>query len=569
MAFKPLPEDARDAMKWSWEDFEHHFDDLAERPVTEETVDAWLADWSKLATIMDEALSRLYVVPTLDTSDEAAKTRLTDWMANIQEKAESRSDHLRRKLIESGFTPDGMEVPMKKMKADVSLFREANLPLFTKLVELGNKYDKLVGKRSVTVDEEELTLPQADALLEDPDRGKREDVWRKKHDRILEDRKELNSLWQQMFAVRQQIAVNAGSKSFNTYQFLSLHRFDYTPEDCASFRSAIEEKVVPAASKIYEERRKLLGLDALRPWDLDVDPFADQPLNPYDEDEELTSNCHAVFQELDHELAAQFEDMNKRGLLDLFSRKNKAGGGYCTSFDWEGVPFIFMNAAGTHDNVQTLLHEAGHAFHVYAQRDLPLYWQHGTGSEFAEVASMAMEFLSGPHLDKFYDRQGVARARLSHFERQLLFWPYMAIVDGFQHWAYDNPADGRDPEKCDAKWEELSRRFMPDIDWSGLSDEERTGWHRKLHIYQVPHYYVEYGLAQMGALQVWQNSLSYPAKALADYRASLALGGTKSLPELFAAAGGKFAFDGETLGSLVNAMTDEMQMLKTELATDG
>ena len=303
-----------------------------------------------------------------------------------------------------------------------------------------------------------------------------------------------------------------------------------------------------------------MGVDELRPWDLDIDPSGEPPLKPFSGASELNDGVGKIFDQVDPTLGGYFKDMRDQGLLDLESRKNKAPGGYCTSFDVARRPFIFMNAVGLHDDVQTMLHEGGHAFHVYESAKLPYTFQQQVPMEFAEVASMSMELLGSPYLHGgFYAEEHEAnRARAEHLESCVLFWPYMAVVDAFQHWVYENPDAARDAKNCDAEWTRQWERFMPVVSWTGLESERESGWHRKLHIHQIPFYYVEYGLAQLGAYQVYANSLKNQAEAVANYRRALALGGTATLPQLFQAAGAKFAFDAATLRTAVDLIESQL-----------
>jgi oligoendopeptidase F len=376
--------------------------------------------------------------------------------------------------------------------------------------------------------------------------------------RWLADRETLNGLWGEFLAVRRKLAANAGYPDYLTYRWRQLMRFDYSPRDCAAFWAAIEDVVVPLARRLRERRRRQLGVETLRPWDLDVDPQGKPPLRPFQNAGDLESGAAAIFRRVDPQLGAYFQEMRDGGLLDLDNRKNKAPGGYCTTFNALRRPFIFMNAVGVHDDVQTLLHEGGHAFHVFESAHLPFLQQREPGAEFAEVASMAMELVGAPYLGAcdggFYDEAEMARARAEHLEWMILFWPYMAVVDAFQHWVYEHAAEAADPAACDAQWQALWRRFQVGVDWSGLEQEEMTGWHRKLHIFTYPLYYVEYGLAQLGAVQVWANATADMQGAVAAYRRALALGNTAPLPALFEAAGARFAFDAPTLRAAVDVL---------------
>lgn len=558
MSSRPLPSTSDEAMALTWPNFQEQYADLAEQELTQENLGDWLARWSNLHSLLDEVEQKLYVVTTLNTADKAAQDRLMEFMKTIHEPRQVEEEKLRQKLISSGLSTPSMAVAIRQMKANSDLFREENLPLQTSLVEMGNEYDGLCGARSIVWDGEEITLEKATQILEEGDRDRREKAWRLKHERILEDRAPFNTLWTKMFDTRREIARNAGKDSYMDYIWQSYHRFDYSPEDCAIFRNAILTEVVPAAREVYEERRRSMELSSLRPWDLDVDLFGSKPLTPFDGESELNGKSQAIFDDMDPALGDYYRDMVDNSRMDLFSRKNKANGGYCMTYSHIRKPFIFMNAVGTHDNLQTLLHEAGHAFHAYEAAKLDYVFEANVGSEFCEVASMGMEMLSHPYFTKFYSESDAARARIQHLEKQLLFWPYMAVIDGFQSWAYQNPEEGRDPAACDAEWGRLWDEYMAGIDYSGLDDIKVTGWHRKLHIFHIPFYYVEYGLAQVGALQVWMNSKKDPAGALAAYRHGLSLGSTVGLPQLFEAAGGKFSFDAGTLRELVGAIMGEL-----------
>jgi oligoendopeptidase F len=488
------------------------------------------------------------------------------FLEDVYPKGEAAAQKLKEKLLESGLGVDDFEVQLRNMRAEADLFREANLPLLAEEQKKGNAYDKIIGAQTVEWEGEEITLPKLKPVFQDADRDKREKAWRLSMGRYLQDREAINALWKEFMELRGQLAKNAGYDSYRDFRWQELLRLDYTPEQCLKFDEAIEQTVVPAAVKIYEKRRERLGLDTLRPWDLDVDPLGRDPLRPYKEDWELRSKGAAIFHKVDPELGGYFDVMMEEELLDLENRKGKAPGAYCIDYLVAKRPFVFMNAVGLHDDVQTLLHETGHAFHVFESADLPYIQQMQYGAEIAEVASMSMELLAAPYLTKseggFYSEADAARARIEHLESNLLFWPYMAVVDSFQHWVYQNHEAASDPANCDAKWGELWDRFMKGIDYAGLEDIKDTGWHRKLHIHQVPFYYVDYGLAQLGAVQVWANAQKDQAGAVKSYRKALSLGATKTLPELFAAAGAKLAFDAETLGGAVDLIMNTVEELE-------
>jgi len=560
-----LPHDATEFKTWSWEQIEPYYEDLLAHNLTEATCSQWLADWSHLAKLVDETYWRLYVANGIDTTDTHAEEQYTSYLDEIQPRSREADQKVKEKLLASGLSPAGYEIPLRNLRTQAALYRESNLPLLAEDKKLSMEYDRIIGAQTVMWEGQELTIPQIYPVYQEIDREKRERAWRLAAERQLADRQVIGELWGRMLTLRSRIAKNADLPDYRAYRWSELLRFDYTKEDCYSFHRAIEQVVVPAARAVYEKRRQRLGLKSLRPWDLDVDPFNRPPLRPYQTLEELESKTSAIFHRVDPQLGGYFDRMRGEKLLDLDNRKGKAPGGYCTAYEAAGVPFIFMNAVGLHDDVQTLLHEGGHAFHViecshlaHQQMEVPL--------EFAEVASMGMELLAAPYLtaDKggFYTPQEAARARIETLESNLRFWPYMAVVDAFQQWVYDNPSQASDPVHCDAKWAEQWNRFMVGVDWSGLEEEKNTGWQRKLHIHTVPMYYVEYGLAQLGAVQVWRNALGDQAGAVAAYRRALSLGGTTTLPQMFAAAGAKFAFDEEILGQAVDLIVKTIAELE-------
>jgi len=554
-----LPNTTLEFMNWSWSQIEPYYAELIARPLTEDTVETWLLDWTQLSRLLSETGNRLQIATTVNTEDKEAVTQLQNFMVNIVEPSASQEQKLKEKLLNSELVAAGFENAMRNIQTEAEIFREANVPLFTQENDLDIEYNQIVGAQTVVWEGQELTITQLKRKLETDDRGVREAVWKAIADRRLADRPALNELWLKFLPIRLQMAKNAGFDSFRDLRWKQFKRFDYTPDDCLTFHDAIEKVVVPAATRIYEKKRQKLGVDSLRPWDLDRDdvyPMSRPPLHPFQTNEELVSKADTILHNVDPELGDYFSIMRKEGLLDLDNRKGKAPGGYQAGLLQSKRPFIFMNAVGTQDDVQTLLHEAGHAFHLFEALKLPYSQQWEYTSEIAEVASMSMELLAAPYLAAseggYYSPKDAARAEIEHLEHNILFWPFMAVVDAFQHWVYSNPQDAGIIAKCDAKWGELWARFIPGVDWSGLEDSRVTGWHRKLHIFQIPFYYVDYGLAQIGAMQVWRNSLSDKAKAIRDYRSALALGDTRPLPELFAAAGAKFAFDAGTLSELVD-----------------
>ncbi len=547
-----------------WATAAPYFAALASEEVIAQTVGGWLGRWSDLEKTLAEAGAQAYRAKSEDTTDQAAEAAYLHFVQQIVPPWTVAAQALKTKLLAvPDFAPEPDQVQfLRRLRSDADLFRDANVPIQAQLQTLTNNYDKITGPMTVTLGGEELTLPQAEQRLSDTDRSAREAAWRAVQDRWLRSRGELDELYLAMRPLRRKLAENAGLPDFRAFLWRSLKRFDYTPADSLAFGDAIEAEAVPLAQKILRARREALGVETLRPWDLNVDPAGRPPLRPFSGVAELESVTARVLGQVDPALGQDFEKL-RHGFLDLDSRRGKAPGGYCSFFPKTGLPYIFMNAVGTDGDVRTLLHEAGHAFHGLASSAAqPLLWNRGAPMEFNEVASMAMELLALPYLGKdrggFYSGEEAARARREQMEKIVLFLPYMAVVDGFQHWVYaEAPADVSAAE-MDARWNALWARFMGGVDWSGLDAERETGWHRKLHIFTVPFYYVEYGLAQLGALQVWRNALGNQAEAVQNYRAALALGNTRPLPELYAAAGAKLAFDRETVGELMRLIESHL-----------
>jgi len=567
-SFASFPATSDASLNWPWERFAVYFDALEREPLMADNVAAWLTKWTRVSELMSECETRLYVAMSSNTADAAAEKKYTDYLEVIKTPAEQRNQNLRNKLLASKLSPPGFELPLKKMRAQAELFRAENLALLVEQEKLANEYDRTQGAQTVQWEGQELTLSQLMPIYQSIDRARREKAWRLGSQRWLQDRKGLGELWQKLLALRLKLAANAGYKDYRSYRWQDMMRFDYTPAEIMKFHENIRKVVAPAAARIYKKRQKLMGVDRLRPWDLDVNPRGLAPLRPFATVPEFEDKAQVTFNALDPQLGKYFETMRQAKVLDLDNRKNKAPGGFCTGLDLRKLPLIFMNAVGTQDDVLTILHESGHSFHYFEVLHLPWSQQRMTPMEFDEVASMGMELLAGMHLDHqpggFYSKPDASRARIETLEGIILFWPYMSVVDSFQHWVYQHPAEARDPKRCDQAWAGLWDKYMYGVDWKGLRDEKETGWQRKLHIFTYPFYYIEYGIAELGAVQVFGNALKNPQKALTDYRQALSLSGTASLPKLFETAGGKFSLDEKTLADSVALLEHTIAQLEKE-----
>jgi oligoendopeptidase F len=561
-----LPDSPQAFADATWDDIRPYYEDLANRPLSTQDVEQWLRDWSRLDEMISEALSLAEVAYTTDTANEAKEAAQVRFFSEIAPQMHEQSVGLSKRLIALDYTRPGLETMLHSMRNQIVLFREENVPLVSDEEKLNTQYNKITGAMTIEWEGEEIPLPRLQPFLLDPDRAVRERAWRLGTKPYLEQHDALADIFDQQFVLREQMAKNSGFENYRDYIHQAKDRFDYTPADCERFHEAVEQTIVPAVARRLEQRRQRMNLDTLRPWDTAVDPEGRPRLHPFDDVDTLIDRGEAIFQQLDPVLGGYFQTMITEDLLDLDSRKGKAPGGYCTSFPWRGRPFIFMNAAGVQGDVETLLHEAGHAFHVFEAHPIPLYWQRHPGAEMAEVASMSMELLTAPYLSAdhggYYSDADARRARIEHLDGLLQALPHIASVDAFQQWIYTS-GEGRDRDARDAAWLRIRSRFEQGVDWSGLEEERIARWYRQLHIFLYPFYYIEYGIAEMGALQVWRNSRTDHADALAAYRRALALGGTRPLPELFGAAGAKLVFDAQTMGQLVGLVEEELNTLES------
>jgi oligoendopeptidase F len=562
-----LPPSPAAFAKATWDDVVPYFDDLLERPLDPSTVQGWLLAWSRLEELVTEAAALAMIAYTIDTSDPEKEKDHLRFSTEIMPKMEERSVELARRFVALGHNAPELATTLARFRTSIEIFREANVPIFSELEELSARYQRITGSMTVEWEGVERPLPQLQPFLKSPDRAVRERAFRASTQPYIEERGALAGLFDRMFHLRQQAARNAGFANFRDYIFPAKFRFDYTPADVERFHEAVEQRVTPAVARVLEHRRRRLKLDVLRPWDLAVDPYRSTPLRPFDTVDQFVGTARRVFDRVDPILGRQFQTMIDEQLLDLDSRKGKAPGGYCETLHFRGRPFIFMNAVGLVDDVMTLLHEAGHAFHAFASHRQPLIWQRHPGSEAAELASMSMELLASPHLAQpsgYFSPEEHRGAWLEHLEDVLLSLVHIASVDAFQTWIYTDP-DGGDAAARDEAWLRIRARFERGVDWSGLETERIARWYRQLHIFMYPFYYIEYGIAQLGALQIWRNSLRDHSGAVARYREALALGAVRSLPEMYRAAGARLTFDAELIGELVELVEAQIEQIRSQL----
>jgi oligoendopeptidase F len=560
---QPLPNDYVNA---TWPDVLPRFDALATMPLSLDNVERWLADWSALESAVSEAIQLASVAYTVDTTDPAKEAAYQRMAGEIEPHMEEQRVRLSRRLLELGYTRPDLETTIRVFRNQDEIFREENVPLQQELQVLDAEYQKITGAMNAEWEGETLPLARLRPFLFDTDRAVRERAFSLQIAPYVEARDALAKIFDEQYRLRQQVAKNAGFDNFRDYSFRLKNRFDYSPADCETFHDAVEASVVPAIARRNKLRKAELGVSQLRPWDVFVDPAGRPGLKPFEHVDELAAGTEAALGHVSPMFGKYIATMRREKLLDLDSREGKAPGGYCTGFDYRKRPFIFMNAGGTHQDVETMLHEGGHAVHAFeTYATLPLIFNRFPGEEISEVGSMAMELLASPYIEKkdggFYSTEDANRARIEHLEGLLSGVAWIAAIDAFQHWIYTHK-DGGDAGARDAEWLKVAARFNGGVDWSGLDAESLARWYRQLHIFLVPFYYIEYGIAQLGALQVWRNSLQDQAAAVDAYRTALALGATKPIPELFEAAGARFAFDRAIVAELVELVESELAKLE-------
>lgn len=559
---KAIP-DSPDAFEnASWEDVRPYYEELAERPLDHDNVEAWLADWSRVESLLSEAGALASFAYSCDTTDPGRESAHLRFGTQISPQAQEQRVRLQRRLVELGYVRPGLEMVVRRFQNQMQLFSEANVPLFAELATLGTQWSKINGALTVEWAGEEKTPAQLLPFLQAGDREVRERAFRLRAKPYIEQREVLAGIFDRMYDLRQQVAWNAGFPNFRDYAHREKNRFDYTPDDCLRFHEAVETAVLPAVERIMDRRRRRMRLDELRPWDLAVDPEGRPALAPFDDIGTFIDRAAGVFGHVDPEFRGYYQSMADAKLLDLENRKGKAPGGYCQTLAFRKMPLIFMNAVGIDGDVRTLLHESGHAFHAFEAARLPLLFQRHPGSEMAEVASMSMELLAAPYIDRasggYYTEDDARRSQSELLEGIVLFFPHCASVDAFQHWIYLHDG-GRDAAARDAKWLELRRRFEGgSVDWAGLDAERIARWYQQPHLFSSPFYYIEYGIAQLGALQVWRNSLRDRGDAVRRYREALSLGATRPLPELFKAAGARLIFDGAGMRELISLVEEKL-----------
>ena len=550
----------------TWDQLLPWFDDLACRVISsKEDLIRWLDDRSILEGSAQEELGWKYIRQSCDTTDEAKQLDLENYVKEIEPRLQEYNDVLNRKLLDSPFTQDlngDYQIYLRGIRQEVALFRQENIPLQTELQLLSNEYGRITGSMSVAIDGKEYTFQKAANFLKSENRQLRQEVYVKINQRRRQDQAILDELFDKMLVLRNQIALNAGFSNFRDYMFAELGRFDYSPENCVEFHESIEKHILPLVDAFDQARKEGLGYEQLYPWDSEVDVAGKAPLKPFEDSQELIQKTIACFTKIRSNYGDVIRRMDERGHLDLDSRIGKAPGGYNYPLYKSSLPFIFMHATGSLRDMITMMHEGGHALHSWLSKDLRINAFKHTPSEIAEVASMAMELLSMEHWDVFFqDADELKRAKLYQLEKILSILPWIACVDAFQHWIYTN--QGHSQEQRNEAWLRISRRFAGKVVDRGLYPEFEThSWHRQLHIFEVPFYYIEYGIAQLGAIGIWRNAMSDRETTLDNYEKALAEGNMYSLPDLYQHAGIQFDFSSGYIAELAKDVSNMISSLR-------
>lgn len=550
-----------------WAGLEPFFEDLKNRNLpTAEALQQWLADLSELEAVIGEDACWRQIKMTCDTTDASLEDAFTFFVTEIEPKIKPYAFEINKKLLECPFKNELDEKVyfpyLRNVENSVVLFREENIALQSEISLLAQQYGAISGAMSVTIDGKEMTLQQAAKMLHDSDRNVRKSVFDKVSVRRLQDKNTLNELFDKLLSLRHQVALNAGFSNYRDYKFQELGRFDYTPEDCFAFHEAVKEHIVPLQRELQEHRRNELGIEQLKPYDVDAEPVGRKPLQPFVNGEEMLQKSIEVFGKLRPFFGDCLSKMKEMGRMDLDSRMGKAPGGYNCPLPESGVPFIFMNAAGTVNDLITMMHEGGHAVHSFLSHDLPLSAMKEYPMEIAELASMSMELFTLDYWQDFFaTKEECVRAQWEEMERVIDVLPWIATIDKFQHWLYTHP--GHSVEEREKVWKEIHQEFSTgNVDWSDFPDYQSSFWQKQLHLFEVPFYYIEYGIAQLGAIAMWRQYKQNKEQALDNYMAALGAGYTKTLKELYNIAGIKFDFSPAYIQELSGFVHNEMQKLK-------
>jgi oligoendopeptidase F len=558
-----IPQD----LEMNWETLEPILNELLARELSSvEELEQWLRDKSELEAALEEDFAWRYIKMSCDTTDESLVKDFQYFATEIEPKISPIANKLNQKFNDSPFIdeldPEKYFVFIRAIKKAIELYRDENVALLTNLQVAQQKYQGITGSMSVVINDQEYTLEQAANFVKDVSRAVRQQAWETIQQRRLLDKDELNILFDELIAMRHQVALNAGFENYRDYMFQALGRFDYTPQDCYNFHEAIEKEIVPVLRDQAEKRAELLGLKELKPWDMEVSTTGKPALKPFKNGEELVDKSIACFNAINPKLGQLLAIMKSNNLFDVESRKGKAPGGYNYPLAETGAPFIFMNSANSLRDLTTMVHEGGHAIHTFLTANLELNDFKHCPSEVAELASMSMELISMDNWHLYFDNEeDLLRAKKEQLADVLKTLPWVAVIDQFQHWIYTNPShNAADREEA---FKQIYTRFGHGFsNWDGLEKEFANVWQKQLHLFEVPFYYIEYAIAQLGAIAIWKNYKENPEKALQQYLDALSLGYSKPINEIYETAGIKFDFSVDYVEELVSFVKDELQKLE-------
>ncbi len=553
----------------SWDDLKPLLENLKARHLNSKAeLEQFISDKNEVDCFLEENMAWRYIKMTCDTASDEKRNSFQFFVSEISPNLAPYENELNQKLVDCPYKTEVADkaffMVLRAVEKEITLFREANISIETELATLQQQYGATVGAMTVELDGETLTLQQASIRLQNPERGIREQAYKAIQERRLQDREKLSQLFIELVKKRQELARNAGFNTYTEYAFKKMGRFDYDITDALNFHNAVETRVVPLLAKLVKKRAQQMQLPKLRPWDLACDSLGRSPLKPFENGNDLLLKGIDVLNKTGAGLGNSLAQMEKMGHLDLESRVGKAPGGYNYPLDESGAPFIFMNAAGSLRDVVTLIHEAGHAIHSFAAQPLPLSFYRHCPAEVAELASMGMELLTLNHWQCFFpNKEELARAKQEHLEQVIDTLPWVATIDAYQHWVYAQDAALLTYEKLEEGWDICLKRFESGVvDYSGMEANRLNMWQKQLHLFEVPFYYIEYGMAQLGAIALWRNYLQSPEKTIAEYLNALTLGYTKPIGEIYAAAGIKFDFSEAYIGELMTFVAQQLSEIE-------
>lgn len=550
----------------NWDNLEPILNELLARPIENvRELEQWLKDKSELEAALEEDFAWRYIKMSCDTSNDVLVKDFQYFATEIEPKISPIANQLNQKFNDNAFIDELDQekyfVFIRSIRKAIEIYRVENVDLLTKIQVAQQKYQSITGAMSVIINDQEYTLEQASNFIKDPNREIRQQAWETIQQRRLIDKDQLNILFDELLVMRHQVALNAGFENYRDYMFQALGRFDYTPQDCYHFHEAIEKEIVPILKEQAEKRAESLGIEQLRPWDMDVSTTGKPALKPFKDGIDLIDKSITCFNAINPQLGQMLETMKVNQLFDVESRKGKAPGGYNYPLAETGAPFIFMNSANSFRDLTTMVHEGGHAIHTFLTATLELNDFKHCPSEVAELASMSMELISMDYWDKYFDNEeDLIRAKKEQLTDVLKTLPWVAVIDQFQHWIYTNPS--HNAADREVAFKQIYSRFGAGFTtWKELEHEFGNVWQKQLHLFEVPFYYIEYAIAQLGAIAIWKNYKENPEHALQQYLAALSLGYSKPINEIYETAGIKFDFSLDYVAQLAAFVKDELQKL--------